>query len=472
MISQRITLKAMLRRFCLDRRGAFAASFVILSFFLLSLVALGFEGARYLNERARLSDGLEQAALALTAQDKGEDDPIAENYINAYMKTAAGKENTILNDSPAIKRLFVKSDDDGQLSYLEYKVSAQVWEDSWFSSPLFPSFGKRVLIGGSGAARKYRSSMDVMFVVDFSSSMTDDFNGNEAPNSSNASPDFDPDSQKIVVLKRVVSQLAQQILDDDPASTVGFLPFAWGEQNVDQTHCVFPFVSSNFGGAAADTLSATDAPDSNNAIPYVLRLATQIDYQATVDNIPEETNDFSFPFGDVRLTSYFCMINYTRGLGFTGTPLPNSPIPLTHSVDALDKINSMDPWGQTLISAGILSGTQMLAKGTSAKKILVIVSDGTDYPVAGDDYTNNNPDFNITDKLMKAGMCNKIRQVLSTSQSVAKIAFIGVAYNPTVDWKACVGSGNYFESYSADEFADAMHRAVFEEVGHSSLYDR
>lgn len=61
-----------LRRFISDRRGAFAISLAMLGAFLLSMAALGLEGSRYITEQARLSDAMEQAALALTAEDNGE----------------------------------------------------------------------------------------------------------------------------------------------------------------------------------------------------------------------------------------------------------------------------------------------------------------------------------------------------------------------------------------------------------------
>ncbi|MEZ2697194.1 family 1 glycosylhydrolase, partial [Hafnia alvei] len=71
-------LLASIRRFKQDRSGAFAISFVMMSGFLLSMAAFGLEGSRYITERARLSDAMEQAALALTAEDNG--DGAADHY--------------------------------------------------------------------------------------------------------------------------------------------------------------------------------------------------------------------------------------------------------------------------------------------------------------------------------------------------------------------------------------------------------
>ena len=68
-------------------------------------------------------------------------------------------------------------------------------------------------------------------------------------------------------------------------------------------------------------------------------------------------------------------------------------------------------------------------------------------------------------------MCDKIRQVLSTNESVGKISFIGIAYSPTVDWKSCVGDKNFYLPQTISELEDDLRRAVFEEVGHNILKD-
>ncbi|WP_240614124.1 TadE/TadG family type IV pilus assembly protein [Mixta theicola] len=83
-------LIAALKRFGADRRGAFAISFVMLSTLLMSLAAFGLEGSRYITERARLSDAMEQAALALTAEDNGagaaRNYTLASDYFRAWMR--------------------------------------------------------------------------------------------------------------------------------------------------------------------------------------------------------------------------------------------------------------------------------------------------------------------------------------------------------------------------------------------------
>lgn len=437
----RFHLLSAARRFCEDRRGAFAASFVILTAFLFSLAALGFEGSRFLNERARLSDGLEQAALAVVAEDTSTNNMIADAYIDTYMERGAYKENASLVGLPNITMSTGKSEGNDQVSYVEYKVSAQIKEDSWFSSPLFPSFGKTVVIGGSSAARKYRTNMDVMFVVDFSDSMNEGFSGGGI--------------KKVEELKNIVLQISQELLEDNSGNKVGFAPFAWGTKTLGKPDtCSFPYVTKSRLPASPDTLMAHEGDVMYSDINRVI---DQIDYQATVENIPNVTHYFEFPYSMVT-SEGLCM------------KLSNAtPLLLTSSFDSISGIKEMTTGNLTLINSGMIQGTQLLAKGGAPRKVLVIVSDGTDVPSILDDKNGN---YDVSGHLFNAGLCNKIREVLTTPDAIGKIAFIGINYQPTLNWKSCVGVKNYFEATSVNSFEEAMRRAVFEEVGHSSLYDR
>lgn len=423
-----------------DKRGAFAVSFVLLSGLLLSLAALGIEGTRYVLDRARLSDAMEQAALALSAEDNGvagnaRNQKLASDYFKAWMQ----HEKRVV--TPVIKINNGVSSTNGNLSWVEYRVSGQISEDSWFSSSLFPSFGKQVTVGGNGAARKYRSDMDVVFAVDFSESMREGFVGDE-------------NRTKIDELKSVVMTLSTELFSFDKRNKVGFVPFTWGIKSLDGKYCYFPFVS-NTGKKVPDNVLQI-MPD-HVALDDFRRVMSYIDYQATLNSIPKDVTDFLFPYS--KVDSDAPCLNIANNAPYT--------VPLTSSLNDIKKINSMNIYGFTLISSGMIGGTQVLSKGTAAKKVLVIVSDGMDEPRP--EAAANIVD--ISQKLMQMGLCNKIREALTTSSSTGKIAFIGINYDPSSDWKSCVGESNYFEPKTVDEFRNAMRRAVFEEVGHNTLKD-
>ncbi|EMF04253.1 TadE/TadG family type IV pilus assembly protein [Serratia marcescens] len=405
------------RRFYDDQRGAFVISFVMMSGFLLAMAAFGLEGSRYINERARLSDAMEQAALALTAEDNGADAPrnytLSQDWFRAYIRHG----ETVYQ--PVVKILHGTSTNGSKLAYVEYRVSGQTLRNSWFSSTLFPSFDKQVVIGDNGAARKYRSNIDVMFVADFSGSMNDESGG----------------STKLIELKRIVLQLAHELYNYDIDNKIGFTPFAWGTKS---------------GGACTPQFVANRPVPVNilSDLQQIGALEGYVNFPATVAAIPNPVHDMQFPMENVAQSA--CLKN-------TNTYV----VPLTSNYSQISQIQSMNAHGGTLVGSGVLLGAQELAKGTASRKVLVIVSDGTDDPV-----TNN-----ITPRLLNAGMCDRIRSVLSTKESVGKISFIGIGYKPTVDWETCVGKRNFYLPQNISQLEDDMRRTVFEEVGHNTIKD-
>jgi len=416
---------AVLRRFFRDQHGAFAISFVILSSFLLGMAAFGLEGSRYIDERARLSDAMEQAALALTAEDNGagaeRNYSLSSDWFRAYMR------HDINVYRPVVKVLNGQSSSAHALSYVEYRVSGKTLQDSWFSSSLYPSFDKQVTIGDNGAARKYRSNMDVVFVTDFSGSMNFDFNGGTIT--------LPGQSTKLDALKRIVLQLAGELFTYDIDNKIGFTPFAWGTKS--GGYCTPQFVSR---GPVPPTLLSD--------VENIGALEQYIDTRATVNAIPRPVSDMRFPMESV--SDQLCLKKAHTQI-----------VPLTSRYSEISQIRNMTADGGTLVSSGLLLGVQELAKGRASRKVLVIVSDGTDDP------THNR----ITQNLLNAGMCDKIRSVISTRESVGKIAFVGVAYRPTVDWISCVGRNNFYLPDNISRLEDDMRRAVFEEVGHNTLKD-
>ena len=408
-------LSAPFRRFAADRCGAFAISFVMLSALIMSLAALGLEGSRYISQRARLSDAMEQAALALTAEDNGagatRNYTLASDYLRAWMR----QEKRVFTPKITVKSGTVVGNT--ALTYVEYRVSGQVLHDSWFSSTFFPSFDREVAVGENGAARKLRSNMDVLFVVDFSGSMN-----------------FPLGYQtKLTELKRIVLQLSEELFAYNIGNKVGFVPFGWGSKNGNV--CDFPFVA-------------------NRPVPANLfmldpkRVEGFINIAATVAAIPNRVSHFDAPLSYAHPT--YCL---QQSYSWT--------VPLTSSLAQIRQITRMTAGGGTLVSSGVLLGVPYLAAGSAPRKIMVIVSDGTDDPA----------DVSLTPRLIMAGMCDKIRDVLTTKDAVGKIAFIGINYAPTYNWKSCVGEKNFYLPRTLQELERDLQRAVFEEVGHNVIKD-
>lgn len=431
-----------LRNFTRDRRGAFAVSFVMFGAFLLGFAALGLEGSRYVTERARLSDAMEQAALALTAEDNGDDtesgktrnDILAVSWLSAYMHHA----NSV--DKPVIRVLQGSVNTNHKLAYVEYRLSSRVQQNSWFSSSLFPSFNKQVKVGDNGAARKFRSNIDVAFVVDFSGSMLhsieNEFGNKDRP-------------WKLDVAKEIVINLSQQLASYNIDNKVAFVPFGWGTRRGD--FCTPQFVLMN---GKIDSMGDFTAE----------KLYYNVDYAETIRRIPQRISDINIPID--KANNLFCLRYDTPEDSMLPGEIGISPetVELTRNPKILEgKIRNMIASDATLVSSGILDGVQVLSKGNASRKVLVIVSDGEDQPRF---------DNGVTDELLKHGLCDKIREVLTTDYSVGKIAFIALKYEKaTSDWERCVGSNNFYTAHNLFEFEHAMNRAVFEEVGHNTTKD-
>ncbi|SFC13361.1 TadE/TadG family type IV pilus assembly protein [Pragia fontium] len=426
--ASRKSLIGELRRFSDSHRGAIAVMFVLLGGFLLGMVAFGFEGSRFVMERARLSDAMEQAALALSAEDNGNltaearsrNQYLATQYFKRYMRN----EKSVSSPNISVSGVINVPGSNGNVQYVEYRVDAVTTHDSWFSSTYFPSFNKVVEVGDNGASRKYRSNIDVVFATDFSGSMTDQMPGSGG-------------NSKITELKRIVLKLSDELYNYNVNNRVGFVPFNWGTSR--DGRCKIA-LSTNPRLTKIDEYDLRRLDGREGAV---------VDYAATVNAIPNDPiNGIDVPLSSVHPRSnWACLLTSV-----------SHEVELTSSKSQLSAINSMTAGGGTFVSSGILRAAQVLSKSTAAKRVLVIVSDGED-----------DPNVKLTTNLINAGMCEKIKQVMATRYSVGKIAFVGVGYKPSTDWTKCVGVSNFYVSQNIAQLEEDLRRAVFEEVGHNTL---
>lgn len=409
--------KRRMSEFVRNERGAIAIMFVLMGGFLLGMAALGFEGSRFLIERARLSDAMEQAALALAAEDNGNQTAeavsrnrfLATRYLASYMRNDKSVSDPVVSVSDVIS---VPHSNDS-VQYVEYRLNAVTEHNAWFSSSFFPSFKPTVYVGDNGAARKYRANIDVVFAVDFSNSMNGQLSGG---------------GSKIEELKRIVLKLSRELYSYNVTNRVGFVPFDWGTGGGGR--CVMPLSIhtklDEISGAVVDTFES------------------YINYPATINAIPGDPVN---KVDAVAVEGWSCLKESNA-----------REVPLTASYAEISSISNMTALGNTFISPGILRAAQLLNRSQAAKRVIVIVSDGEDHP-------NTKPTIN----LINAGMCDRVKSSMATRYSAGKIAFVGVGYKPSTDWTVCVGKNNFFVSESVDELEKDLRRAVFEEVGHNTL---
>jgi Flp pilus assembly protein TadG len=551
------------------------------------LIALGTEGPRYLTEKARLSDVLEQASLALTAEDNNntvEDmaDAVARNeqlvtrYIDTLMpRRHEGKsaENIKIDYSG-----FKNSTPGGGASYIEYRVKAQSPHLSWFDSSIFPAFDKEVSVGEGGAARKYSGGLDVMFVLDFSGSMVDPKNV------------ISGSSTRLAALKESLAELVTKVTQLGSANQVGVIPFDWGTVDVNGDCRVYLKLTSDPGnrGQTIEYVHANKAAWDGSKIwdkeRYTYKyfttehfferpsyyvagqgtlsnhdLLNDIDVKRTIDaitDVNERWEDILIPKKYYR-TEYFpelerfqCFAKDTdynpdqqsavgdqvvaqsfptpsampsssatnkeecddmEGMAWSAQFQQCSPrvntcrngdivtaidvanncdcaiprrdriwhgmclrteldgekptawsIPLTNEGDnVINGVNKMTAEGNTFIAPAMIEGAvSLIREGRNSRQVLVVISDGEDFP-----------NEKVSQTLINAGLCEKIRDGLTTKDALGKLVFIGIGYDPVMlpQWEDCVGKENIFFPETLDQLKESLHRAVFEEVGRNTI---
>ncbi|WP_148297042.1 hypothetical protein [Candidatus Sodalis pierantonius] len=115
-----------------------------------------------MNQKARLSNALEQAALALTAEDSPEKRgnverhrQLATEYVRAYMPQ--------LKEMPSIEvSIRPSGSDQANADYVEYHVQAQIVHHAWIASDLYQTFPASVDVGDNAVAQKKFTSNNAL----------------------------------------------------------------------------------------------------------------------------------------------------------------------------------------------------------------------------------------------------------------------------------------------------------------------
>lgn len=441
-----------------DQRGVYALLIAIMFPVIMGTIALGFEGARYIGQKARLSDALEQAALALTAENNGNktsaarqrNEELVRYYIHAYMPDVQVVPNSIKIYVPPVNN----RNNPNQSSVL-YKVSLQTTHTSWLTSS-FPSFARQVTTGNNAAAQKFQSTeeMDVMFIVDFSTSMSEPFTGGRT---------------RIDELKRIVVELADDFYNQNKKNKLGFVPFSVGTKfATDKKVCTVQFYTdikiddpnkmdlnpafkAKFDAQFTKHHQPVEHYDKNKHL-YKLSsvIEESINISKTLDSIPNPIDPKHGVYMPIESVGSMLCVNGGSGASEAYN------VPLTSDSDEFKEILNMQNTGDTLISSGLLMGVQMLHQSTAPKKLLIMVSDGDDSYIG------------VTENLIKGGMCERIKELKM------EIAFIGIDYKPKLPWKdGCVGSSNFYLPKNVQQLKDSLRNVLIPdtEVGHNIKKD-
>jgi hypothetical protein len=213
-----------------NESGAILVMFALMLPLLLLFYSMAFDSAKVQRENARLADGMNQAALAVAFADNRDqttpsDRQLLRDYLQYYLPGA-----DIPDDGLSITARINYFDDAKQRpKSVDYGVSGVAVMHPVFTNKTVQPQGigyskdisTRVGSGaghGSGVVRKtlakFAGSADYVFVVDFSGSMS--------------SGSLEPGMNRIQLLHKVVKDFGRKVLDDNPDTTIGFVPFSIG----------------------------------------------------------------------------------------------------------------------------------------------------------------------------------------------------------------------------------------------------
>ncbi|MDG4952302.1 TadE/TadG family type IV pilus assembly protein [Actinobacillus equuli] len=411
----KITPIPHIKRFIQDESGVYAVMGGLLALPIIALMFVSLESAGIIQDKARLSDSLEQAVLSLSAEnnsgrkkndyrlsgtdanngnfiadsDIGKRDlAIVESFVMTYLpQTAANK----MSLTPICKT-DEKTNKQGHTSSAETTctVSGTIQHKSWFplkvgSAEVIPTEVK--VASASKAFKKNIVSIpiDLMVVADLSGSMNFDLAGHRNPAYG---------TSKISILKDVLNELATKSLfspESNDNNRIAISPFALGAE-YSETKCSLPFVFNhnpktisytNYFGITAkqnaqdiikDYLTKFGSSDTqlSRAI-FTQSLAAQIDVTKTLSSI-DSLDKVGFTFSK----NPYCLGDKNRNKHQWFTRKEQG--------DFSAVVNKLEAVGSTFAGSGLLAAANKMLKETSrtkqlgeeTKRVLLVLSDGND----------------------------------------------------------------------------------------------
>ncbi|MBN8105303.1 TadE/TadG family type IV pilus assembly protein [Vibrio vulnificus] len=212
--------------------------FVMMVPFLFGVFFLGTEGARAVQDKARLAEAIETTALVLAtenAADVATRDRRAEAFIHYYFPDAEIAQLTI--DRTLCSETNCGMNANGS-PFLEFSVSATIQQTKWFRS-----FDKEIdyyNVADFNQARKYQADgFDVTFAVNMSDTMLKKSGCPHMRTCPNYPGGVDADQTRLVKAKRIIFEITEALKEYNQTSTrpstVAFTGFTWFA-NANETH--------------------------------------------------------------------------------------------------------------------------------------------------------------------------------------------------------------------------------------------
>lgn len=436
---------------------------------LFGVFMLGSDGARALQQKARLQDATEAAALAISAhadqnESEGEGNlgsevnrKIATDFISAYFPEEKINTAADLSNLKIIRKSCEQVPDctpDGH-RFFQYDIQVSLKYDAWFpGNDVIVGFGDEIEVAGASTARKYQSnSIDVVLAADFSGSMGDPWRGGS--------------QAKYKDLLDIIEDVAIELdnFNDlkipDKINTIGIAPYSnYARRRATRSDCNYQSHTVINGIGSVEHLYFSNSQS--------------IHYSKTITDF--RTIDYDY---DSR-----CAVDKRR------TNVENFySIPLTDKIidggngnaSFSEQIKYFRPKGGTASYLGLIEAYKILKKGKNKKRLLVILSDGIDSdngtplgkegfkgPRTSNDW--NNTYEKIGQRLvLNYDLCEIIKRDLSNGDIDTTMYVIGFDYEQgttNIALDKCVGQDNVLYAENKQEILNKILSLIAEEIGH------
>ena len=450
---------------------------------LFGLFVWSTDGARMLQSDARLTDAMEVAVLAVSAQASDENDvreATAKRFINDYFSDVEASNITVTSSKTAK----TEGEGDDEKRFFEYDLSVKVERDTIFqkNNGSTLSYGDSFKMGRSATARKGLSeAVDVVLVADYSASMYSGWSGGA--------------QRKFQDLNAIINEIADELKhynDQNPSfvntlSVVGFdyhtsenIAYEVEEEVVVGQECRREWRWWRWVTVCNDVTEIQTVEYSNRFFAHHLVCDTQgwsltSDCRSSSDGSFDKKKILDKKYIDAQATvdNVFNLNHPSHQHNLTESEVTNisvfETIELTNDFDSVkDVVNDTDrfniPKGDgsgTASYAGLIRAAQIAKEnGTNPRRLIIILSDGVDSKSS------------ITDVLIEADLCSTIvdtlsEEVVEGKNVRAEMAAIGFDYdieeNPQM--ANCVGEERVYSAVNTEDIKNKILSLISEEVG-------
>ena len=410
------------------QRGHAGILFVLVFPALFGMFIWGAEGARIMQDDARLADAMEVAGLAVAAENsdsKTAQQETAKKFIQTFFTNGSAVIGT-----PSVTKLTCEQNancnqnDPDEARFFEYRITASVTRDTWFNSGTdYADYGKQYTVNNKTVSRKYQSkAVDVVLVADYSGSMLGSWNG----------------SQKYQGVNNIIGEIGLELKK-------------FNEQNKNQTNrlAVVPF-SYYTSKYVKNKRRYTTHMQCKKECPMIPR-SKDVKAKKTVANIftDSKIHDYYYKSNEVNDDSYFWNTGFTTDFDALKTEV--------------DKFRIYGYASLTASYTGLIEAARTVySDHVNSRALIIILSDGVDW------------DSSVTDKLLAENYCQVILNTLSglsnsEGESVkTKLAAIGFDYNVNANpqMNTCVGDSNVYEAKNTADIKNKILELISEEIGH------